>query len=86
MILPRFTIRAILVAMTICAVLFVMVGTATRGQNGAWGVAIGAVGLVATLLVHTACFVMVWVFGRMTSPEPPAARGEPLPRPQERAN
>lgn len=67
MLIPRFTIRALLVVTTICAVFFLLVGTAFRGQDWAWGIAFGVLSLGVAGLVHAACFGMVWVFAQLFS-------------------
>jgi len=65
MIMPRFTIRTALVGLTFCALAFVVVGMAVRGETWAWGITIGLVSLVITLLVHAAWFGLVWTFARL---------------------
>jgi hypothetical protein len=70
MLMPRFTIRTLLVVLTICAFVFVMVGTAFRGQYWAWGVTMALVSLIATALVHAAWYGTVWLFSQMSSTHP----------------
>jgi hypothetical protein len=65
MLLPRFTIRTLLAILTACAVVFVMVGTAFRGQYWAWGVTIAIISCIITALSHSAWFGIVWFFARM---------------------
>lgn len=65
MLLPRFTIRALLVMLTIGSFVFVVAGMAVRGQPWAWGVTIGILSLAFTLLVHAACFGAVWMLAQM---------------------
>jgi hypothetical protein len=67
MILPRFTIRAMLVMLTICAFVFVIAGMAVRGQHWAWGITIGILSFAFTLLVHAAWFGVVWTLAQMQS-------------------
>lgn len=67
---PRFTIRALLVAMAACAVLFVVAGIAYRGQAWAWGITIGILSLGLTMLVHAACYSVVRRFARLFPPAP----------------
>jgi hypothetical protein len=67
MLLPRFTIRALLVMLTICAFVFVIAGMAVRGQHWAWGITIGILSLGFTLLVHAAWFSAVWMLAQMQS-------------------
>lgn len=70
MLLPRFTIRTLLAILTAAAVVFVMVGTAFRGQYWAWGVTIAIISCIVTALSHMAWFGIVWFFARM-----PESRG-----------
>jgi hypothetical protein len=72
MLVPRFTIRTILAVTTGLALVFVMLGTALRGHNWGWGVAIGVLSLAVTALVHAGCFGLVWMYAQMSSPPPPA--------------
>jgi hypothetical protein len=74
MLLPRFTIRALLVMLTICAFVFVIVGMAFRGQHWAWGLTIGMLSLALTAFVHAAWFSAVRMLAQMQArkPEKPA--------------
>jgi hypothetical protein len=74
---PRFTIRTLLVIITLAAIVFVMIGTATRGQYWAWGVTIGLVSIIITGLAHAAWFGIVWMFMRVSHIE--LARAESTP-------
>ena len=67
MLLPRFTIRALLVLLTICAFVFVIAGMAVRGQHWAWGVTIAILSLSFALLVHAAWFCAIWWLAQMQS-------------------
>jgi hypothetical protein len=67
MLLPRFSIRTLLVLLTLGAVASVVIGTAFRGQNWAWGASIGLLSLVITALVHAAWFSVIW---RLTQAKP----------------
>lgn len=67
MLLPRFTIRALLVMLTACAIVFLILGMAYRGQTWAWGISIGLLSLLLTALVHAAWFGIVWIFTQMPS-------------------
>jgi hypothetical protein len=60
MLLPRFSIRTLLVLLTLGAAASVVIGTAFRGQNWAWGFSIGLLSLVITALVHAAWFSVIW--------------------------
>jgi hypothetical protein len=66
--LPRFTIRALLNLVTICAVAFLIAGMAYRGQVWAWGVTIGLISLVFTMVVHAAWFGAVQLFAKVSPP------------------
>jgi hypothetical protein len=70
MLLPRFTIRTLLVILTASAAVFVMVGTAYRGQYWAWGVTIAIGSLIVTAMVHAAWFSMVKLLMRLSPPPP----------------
>jgi hypothetical protein len=67
MILPRFTIRTAFAVVTACAVVFLIAGTAYRGQTWAWGVTIAVLSLLITALVHAAWFGVVWLFTQLPS-------------------
>jgi hypothetical protein len=73
MLIPRFTMRTILAVMTGCAVLFVVMGMAVRGQTWAWGLVIGVLSLGVTALVHAAWFGIVWLFSRLEARRATAA-------------
>jgi hypothetical protein len=73
MLIPRFTIRTILAIMALCAVLFVMVGTAFRGQLWGWGIVIGVLSVGLTLLVHAAFFQLASWFARRAAKREDAA-------------
>jgi hypothetical protein len=65
MLLPRFTIRALLAMLTVCAFICVIAGMAVRGHHWAWGVTIGLLSIGFTLLVHVAWFGVVWTLAQM---------------------
>jgi hypothetical protein len=67
MLVPRFTIRTLLVVLTICAFISVVIGMAYRGQHWARGVTIGMASLALTALVHAAWFGVVWMLARFQS-------------------
>ena len=76
MLVPRFTIRALLMMLTVCAFVFVIAGMAVRGQHWAWGITIGILSLAFTMLVHAAWFTVVRMLAQMQSrqKEEPAVR------------
>jgi type VI protein secretion system component VasK len=67
MLLPRFTIRTLLVMLTICALVFVIFGMAYRGKHWALGITIALASLAFTALVHAAWFGVVWLVARRPS-------------------
>jgi len=67
MILPRFTIRALLVILTIGAFISVIVGMAFRGHYWAIGFTVGLLNIFFFALVHAACFGIVWLTAQATS-------------------
>jgi hypothetical protein len=71
MLLPRFTIRTLLGLTTLCAVLFLVLGLAFRGQSWAWawGLSIGVASIAVTALVHAAWFGLVSLFARLFARE-----------------
>ena len=73
MLLPRFTLRAILGILTLAAFVFLVAGMAYRGQTWAWGVTIAVICAAITLLVHAGWFGVVWLFAQM-----PSAQGIPV--------
>ena len=67
MLFPRFTLRTILAVTTMAAVFFLLVGTGYRGQQWAWGAAIGIFSLGVVAIVHAACFGVVWCVAQLAS-------------------
>lgn len=63
---PRFTLRTILIATTLSAVFFLMVGAGYRGQLWAWGAVIGVLSIALTALVQAALYGVVWCFARLS--------------------
>jgi hypothetical protein len=70
MLLPRFSIRALLALLTVCACAFVVAGMAYRGQTWAWGVTLGIASLLITAAVHATWFGLIWVFARQRTATP----------------
>jgi hypothetical protein len=66
MLVPRFSIRVLLLILTISAIAFLIVGMAFRGQSWAWGASIGIFCVVVTALVHAAWFGVIWLFAQIT--------------------
>jgi hypothetical protein len=67
MIVPRFTIRTLLLILTVGALVSIIAGFAIRGQQWAWGITIGLLSLAFTALVHAAWFGVVWIISRVSS-------------------
>jgi hypothetical protein len=65
MLIPRYTIRAILAVTTVAAFVFVIAGLAVRGHAWAWGVTFGVASLLLAMLVQAACYGIVWCFTRL---------------------
>jgi hypothetical protein len=74
MLVPRFTTRAVLIVVTLCAVLFLMIGLGMRGSLWAAGVAIAAASLMFMALVHAALFGLCYLVGRSAEKRRQAAR------------
>jgi hypothetical protein len=72
MLLPRFTLRTVLVATAACAVLFLFIGIAYRGENWAWGVAIGILSFAVVAIVQALFFGIVWCFAQIFTSRAPA--------------
>jgi len=65
MLVPRFSIRTLLVMLTVGAVAFLIVGMAYRGQQWAYGASIGLFSVLVTALVHAAWFGVIWLFSHL---------------------
>ena len=61
MLLPSFSIRALLLMVTLGAVAFLIVGMAFRGQHWAWGASVALFSLLVTAIVHAAWFGVIWL-------------------------
>ena len=85
MFFPRFNLRTILAVTTAAAVFFLLVGTGYRGQQWAWGAAIGVASLGVTALVHAACFGIVWCFAQTSTARPSGPRHDQLASASEEA-
>lgn len=67
MFFPRFTLRTALAVTTLAALFFVLVGAGYRGQQWAWGAAIGVLSLAVVALVHASAFCVAWCFARVAT-------------------
>jgi hypothetical protein len=68
MLIPQFSIRWLLALMTVCAVVFSIVGLAARGHAWAAGVSVGIGALVVLAFVYGSLFAVVWTFSVVTAP------------------
>jgi hypothetical protein len=62
MLLPSFSIRALLLMLTLGAIAFLIVGMGFRGQTWAWGASVAIFSLLVTAIVHAAWFGIIWIF------------------------
>jgi hypothetical protein len=67
MFFPRFTLRTALAITTLAALFFVLVGAGYRGQQWAWGAAIGVLSLAVVAIVHASAFGMAWCFAKIAT-------------------
>src|SRR5262249_44050520 len=65
MLLPRFSIRTLLVLLTLGAAASVVVGMAFHGHAWAWAVSIAILCLAVTAIVHAAWFALIWRLARV---------------------
>jgi hypothetical protein len=86
MLLPRFTLRSVLAATAACAVLFLFVGIASRGETWAWGVTIGMLSLGVVAVVQAMFFGVVWCFAQLFTTRPPATSSGSRPAQQPETN
>jgi hypothetical protein len=84
MLLPRFTLRAVLATTAVCAVLFLFVGIAYRGETWAWGATIGILSLGVAVVVQAIFFGVVWCFAQLFTKSSPETSGgrRPLHEPE----
>lgn len=79
MLLPRFTLRSVLAATAVCAVLFLFVGIAYRGETWAWGATIGILSIGVVAVVQAMFFGVVWCFAQLFTTRSPARGSESRP-------
>lgn len=74
MLIPRFSLRALLIATAACAVFSLVIASAVRGQAWAIGVTAGLAGLASMLFFHPLAFAVAAVLSavRRQSTPPPA--------------
>jgi hypothetical protein len=75
MLAPRFSIRSLLIVLTVGALFFLITGLAVRGDKWAWGITIGVLSLVLTAGASAAWFWLVWLFAQLPVAQA-AARAE----------
>jgi hypothetical protein len=66
MLVPRFSIRTLLVMLTLGAVACLIAGMAYRGKYWALGATIALASLAVTAFVHATLFGVIWIFARLT--------------------
>lgn len=64
MLIPRFTLRWLLLAVAGCAVLFFVLALATRERLWAVALAVPIVALAVVLALHAALFLALWLYSR----------------------
>lgn len=83
MLIPQFSLRWVLAAMTVLAVVSLFLGQAARGQPWAVGVSAAVVMLAAVGVVHGLLFFVVWafsvIFSRRRKPRAPFAPASAAP-------
>ncbi len=65
MLLPRFTLRSVLAATAVCAVLFLFAGIGYRGETWAWGATIGILSLGVAVVVQAMFYGVVGCFAQL---------------------
>lgn len=71
MLVPRFSIRALLVMLTLGAVACLIAGMAYRGKDWALAATIALATLIVTALVHASVFGIIWIFAQITGARQP---------------
>ncbi len=62
MIIPRYSLRTILIIVTVCAVMFLVISLGAQGTQWAAGVSIGLLALAVALIAQALTFFLAWVF------------------------
>lgn len=72
MLIPRFSLRSLLIATAVCAVFSLVIAGAVRGQPWAIGITAAFAALVTVLLLYTLAFALASIVaklrGNITSP------------------
>ncbi len=74
MLLPRYSLRTILLGVTSCAVFFLVLGQAVQGRPWAIVVSVGVVSLAVTLLFHAALYLFSSAMARLVGVRQLSAR------------
>jgi amino acid transporter len=72
MLIPRFSIRWLLVGTTVCAVFFLIVSLGVRGYLWAAAVSIAVGSLLLVALLQMLFFIVVWSYARLVDVVRPA--------------
>ncbi len=62
MLIPRYSLRTILIIVTVCAVMFLVISLGVQGTQWAAGVSIGLLALAVILIAHASTFFLAWLF------------------------
>jgi hypothetical protein len=65
MLIPQYSLRWILGAMTLLAVVFLFAGQATEGKPWAIGITVAVLTFTTVMLVHVGLFFVVWLFSQV---------------------
>lgn len=76
MVIPRFSLRSLLIATAVCAVFSLVIAGAVRGQPWAIGMTAAFAALLAVMLLHPLAFAFASVLASLRgqlNPPPPGA-------------
>ena len=65
MLIPRFSLRLMLLLTTVCAVFFYVVTLANQGSQAAAAFSIAVVGVVLSMMIQASTFGVAWAFTAM---------------------
>lgn len=68
MLIPRFSIRWLMIFTAVSAIVFVMASAGLKGQYWSAAIVIGIAFLLGTLLVHGVLFTIFWTLSLATRP------------------
>jgi hypothetical protein len=66
MLIPRFSIRTLLMMLTAGAVACLIAGMAYRGKEWALAATIALASVVVAAFVHATLFALIWIFAKVT--------------------